>query len=151
MQLTYLIKGLAAGPAIVERLVALVPESRYDEKTDPGRFSFREAMAHLAEWDLINLDRLRRGVQEPGCTVQGFDESQKAIDGNYQATDPVEQARLFAERRKDVVAFVKSLTPEDWTKIYYHSERGEQTVHDQAVNILGHDTYHIEHFTQYLQ
>jgi|GEM_PF-5930933 len=49
MQLLYLFKGLELAPAALERIVALVPESAYDVKRDPARFTIREAAAHLAD------------------------------------------------------------------------------------------------------
>lgn len=150
MQLHYLLKGLELAPKTVARLVALVPESAYDLKSDPDRFTFREALCHLADWEPINLDRLRQGVQHPGCTVPGFDEGQFAIDRDYPNQDVPTQVTRFAEGRNEVMQFLGTLTEEDWQKVYFHSERGRQTVFEQAVTILGHDLYHIEQFSEYL-
>ncbi|RYG47256.1 DinB family protein [bacterium] len=150
MQLGYLLKGLELAPATVQRILDRVPDSAFDEKRDPERFTLREAIAHLTDWEPINIDRLRRGVEEPGCTVPGYDEGQRAIDLDYASLDPREQTRLYAERRGESVAYLRTLTEEDWTKVYTHSERGLQTVYEQAVTILGHDMYHVEQFTEYL-
>ncbi|AIE85187.1 DinB family protein [Fimbriimonas ginsengisoli] len=150
MQLIYMFKGLELAPAAVQRIVAQVPESAYDSKRDPERFTFREAIAHLADWEPINIDRLRQGVENPGCTVPGYDEGQRAIDLNYAVLDPKQQAEQFAKDRKATLAYLKTLSDEDWAKVYYHSERGRQTVLEQAIAILGHDMYHLEQFTEYL-
>jgi DinB superfamily len=150
VQLVYLLKGLDLAPVTVQRIVDRVPVEAYDTKTDPERFTFREAVAHFVDWEHINIDRLRQGVENPGCTVQGFDEGQRAIDLNYATWDPVEQTRQFAALRAETVAYLKTLADEDWAKVFFHSERGEQTVLEQAVTILGHDLYHIEQFTQFL-
>jgi hypothetical protein len=150
MQLVYLFKGLELSPAAVERIVSLVPPEAYDTKTDPERFTFREAMGHLADWEAINLDRLRQGLENPGCTVPGFDEGQIAIDRGYGGWDPVEQAKRFAAERAVLVDTLHSLNESEWEKVFHHSERGRQTIYEHAVTILGHDMYHIEHFTQYL-
>ena len=150
MQLVYLFKGLELAPPALERIVSLVPESAFDSKNDPGRFSFREAVAHVADWESINLDRLHRGVEEPGCTVPGYDEGLLAVERNYQTWDPREQVRRFAEGREKVMAYLRGLSDEEWERVYYHAERGRQTVFEQAVTILGHDMYHLEQLTQYL-
>ena len=52
--------------------------------------------------------------------------------------------------REPIVHFLHTLTDEDWDKILVHSERGPMTVLQYATSIVGHDVYHIEHFTQYL-
>ncbi len=41
--------------------------------------------------------------------------------------------------------------PVDWGKAIVHSERGQMTTYDQANMMLGHDMYHIEHLSQYLE
>lgn len=150
MQLTYLFKGLEEAAEAVVNVVPHVSAEKYDLKLDPTRFSFREAVAHLADWEPINLDRLRKGVTEPGCTVQGFDEGQIAIDRKYAERDPQEQAALYREHRRKLLEFLHSLNEEDWSKVYYHSERGRQTVLEQAITILGHDMYHLSQFSAYL-
>lgn len=150
MELTYLYKGLKLAPVAVERIIALVPADKYDVKTDPERFSLREAISHLADWEEIHLFRLRSGVENPGATVQGHDEGQFAIDRGYAGWDPDEQAKRFIVGREPIVHFLHTLTDEDWDKILVHSERGPMTVLQYATSIVGHDVYHIEHFTQYL-
>ena len=62
MELTYLYKGLKLSPPAVERIIARIPQHAYDTKTDPERFTLREAISHLADWEPINLYRLRQGV-----------------------------------------------------------------------------------------
>ena len=150
MQLVYLFKGLECAPSAVERIVARIPTESYDEKRDPERFTLREAVAHLRDWEPINLDRLRRGVEEPGCTVLDIDEGQMAIDGGYAARDPRDEARRFAALRRETVAYLETLKDEDWAKTYVHSVKGHQTVLEQAVAILGHDVYHLDQFAEYL-
>lgn len=150
MQLLYIFRGLELGPLAIERVVARIPESEYDRKTDPDRFSPREAVAHLADWEPILLNRLRSAVETPGGTVPGIDESQRAIDGGYASRDPREEARKLVELRAETVAYLRSLAPEDWEKTFVHAERGAHSVFEAAAQIVGHDTYHLEHLSQYL-
>jgi len=150
MQLIYLLKGLELTPALVERVTKEVSAGRYDEKIDPERFSFREAVAHLADWEAINLERIRRTVEEPGCTVPGLDEGQRAIDNDYASLDPLAQAAVFHANRTSTLTYLRSVDEEDWEKVSYHSERGRQTLYELATSILGHDVVHAEQFSQYM-
>jgi len=149
MELTYLFKGLHLAPITGVRIATLVPEEKYDTKTDPDRFSFREAAAHWADWEAINLERLKAGIENSGAHVQGYDEGQFAIDRNYAARNPIEELKKFVDERDQTVDFLKSLRDEDWQKTVVHSERGEMTILVLATSILGHDMYHVEHLTQY--
>lgn len=150
MQLIYLLKGLELSPALVEPVVRAVSADRYDEKIDPERFSFREAVAHLADWELVNLERIRRTVEEPGCTVPGLDEGQRAIDNDYASSDPIVQAGVFSANRQSTLTYLRSVDDEDWEKVSFHSERGRQTLYELATTILGHDVVHAEQFAQYM-
>jgi hypothetical protein len=150
VQLVYLFKGLELSPVTVQRVVAQVPESAYDERRDPERFSFREAVAHLTDWEAINLERVQRGVAEPGCTVPGLDEAQRAIDLGYASLDPNDQAKLFGEKRLKTLEYLRTLADMDWEKVFYHSERGRITVLELTVSMLGHDVYHLEQFAEYM-
>src|SRR6476659_8062259 len=93
----YLLSVLDLTPKTLERLISQVPAKRYDELTDPNRFTLREAVAHLADWEPIFLQRIQAGVDKPGAEVFGMDESQRAIDKNYGNWDLKESCRIFAE------------------------------------------------------
>lgn len=145
----YLFPGLEFGPVIVERLVSQIPAARYDEKTEPSRFTLREAISHLADWEPILRDRIKLAVERPDSPVQGMDESVRAIERNYQGLDVQEQLSQFKQERAATIAYLRSLTTDDWSKAVVHNEKGRQTVADQANQLLGHDLYHIEHLTQF--
>ncbi|MEI7986873.1 MAG: DinB family protein [Armatimonadota bacterium] len=146
----YLFKGLAAGPTVVRRIVSQVPPSKYDSVSDPDRFTLREAVAHVADWDSIDLDRIKQIIEDPGCTITPFDETERSIEQNYTSTEVMDQLDLYTSRRTTLIAFLESLAPEAWNVQGFHPEKGILTVYDMANLVLAHDTYHIEHFTQFL-
>jgi hypothetical protein len=146
----YLFPGLELAPLTYERLVRAIPESRWDEKTDLERFSLREAVAHVVDWEPILLQRMKTAVESPGSTVTPYDEGRRAVDMNYAATHPLEQAKLYRERRADTIAFLRNLPAENWANSVVHPERGEVSVNDLANMLLGHDHYHLEHLSQLL-
>jgi hypothetical protein len=146
----YLLKGLLSGPEIVTRLVDRVTPDQYDRKVDPERFSLREAVAHLADWELITQERLRVAVETSGGGVPDIDEGQVALDHDYAHSDPKIQARLFVERRKQTVDQLERVLPGLADNFVVHGVRGKQTIEDMASMELAHDTYHIDHLTLYL-
>ncbi|MBS1726886.1 MAG: DinB family protein [Armatimonadetes bacterium] len=146
----YLIHGLTVGPITVRRLVEAIGVEQADVLADPERFTLRESVAHLADWEKIDLDRIRQAIAQPGSTLQPYDESQRAIDENYAGADILSHLDLYASRRAETIAFLQSLTEDQWKAVAFHPEKGSLTVYDQANLILGHDTYHVEHLTQFL-
>ena len=141
----YLIRALHFGPMIVRRIAEQVAQDRYDSTTDPERFTLREAVAHLADWQEIDLDRIRISIEhKDGAILTPHDESERAEEKGYVNLDVEAQLDLYEARRKHIIEFLEALTPTDWGRSGYHPEKGHMTVYD------AHDTYHIEHLSQFL-
>lgn len=141
----YLLSSLKKGPIIVRWIVNHASPDIYDTKSDPARFSFREAIAHLADWEPILQERARIIKDEPGGTLQGYDESQRAIDQNYAAVDPKEAVERWALARDESIRFFAEEAPAVWDNVARHTERGDISMSDLANMEIAHDTYHIEH------
>lgn len=145
----YLILGLRLGPLTVERLVSVIPAEKWDTVTEEDRFTLREAIAHLADWEPIMRERIQIALSQPGTTIIAMDEGDRAVEMNYTETDPFEQAQWFVEEREKTIELIES-TLSGWQNTVIHPERGEMSGQDLANLLLGHDCYHIEHLTQFL-
>src|SRR5437763_798688 len=132
------------GPAVVRRIVKQIPESRLDNAIDPERFTPREVVAHLADWEAIDRKRLSSGVEKPGSTIHPFDEVQMARDNQYSQSDINVQLSRYASERKITARYMRGLRPDDMRNTVYHPERGILTVDDLCNLIIAHDLYHIE-------
>lgn len=146
----YLLPVLDFGPLTLQRLLTKIEPHRMDESLSPDRFTPREAIAHLADWEPILRGRLETAVNTPGATIAAYDEGARAEEMGYRSWNVSESAGKFLAERRKTQAWLKTLKPEDWDKSVVHPERGVLTVRDLANMLLGHDLYHIEHLTQYL-
>lgn len=141
----YLFPGLERSPQIMRDLFALIPGDLLDVPTYPERFTPREVIAHLADWESVLRDeRLVEPARNPGCAVSAYDEGDRAIDRGYSGLDVATQLEIFAAERAKTIAFLKGLDPEAWLATMVHPERGEMTVSDVANSLVGHDAYHVE-------
>lgn len=146
----YLLSSLRKGPIIVGWIVAHTTPEIYDAKVDPERFSFREAVAHLADWEPILHERMKQIKFNPGSTVPAYDESHRALLMNYAAVDPVEAVRRWTKFREESIRFFEIDGPGFWENTANHPERGPISLYDLANMEVAHDTYHIEHLLQFL-
>ncbi len=146
----YLLPGLRLSPKTVQHISRTVPERLWDTALEPDRFTFREAIAHLADWEPILRERVKTALESPGATVEGIDEGHLAVQKRYSESDPVAQADLFATEREITVRLVQSLQPKDWNRTISHVEKGVMTVADQVTMLLGHDIYHLEQLVRYM-
>lgn len=137
-------------PATLTRLIDAIRPERYDEKLDEERFSLREVIAHMADWEMIFLDRITAAVEYPGSTIEAYDEGARGIEHHYSAKDVYHELEVFEARRRDTVDYLLRLAEDDWDNTVIHPERGEQSVQNLVETITGHDLYHIFQITQYL-
>jgi len=93
MQTPYLLEGLASGPSVVSTLLRQFQAKDYDKEFDSDRFTVREVVAHLADWEEIWRARAEHGQAQAEGAVQAMDEGERAAEQNY-ATWDVEQSLL---------------------------------------------------------
>jgi uncharacterized damage-inducible protein DinB len=142
--------ALSYAPDIFTRLVAALPSNRVDEPTLEDRFSPRQVIAHLADWEPIFLDRIKLASTSPGSTITVFDEAVRAVEFEYANSNIQERLESFRENRIGLVQFVKGLDALQLANVVQHPEQGPVSTNDLIEMIVGHDVYHIEQLTAYL-
>lgn len=146
---TYLLIALAGAPDVFDALLQGMTEEEADRRPNPERFTIREALAHLADWEGVFRARLLQTRDDENATLQGYDEGQWAIDHDYAHSDWRAQAVRFRQGRQELVALLRSLTPAQWERSAFHTEAGPITMAEQAVLISVHDGYHLQQFAQW--
>lgn len=146
---TYLSGALAGAPDVFDALLRGLTDAQADRRPDPDRFTIREALAHLADWEDVFRGRLLQTRVETDPVLQGYDEGQWARDRDYAHADWREQARLFRDRRAQTMELLRALSPEQWERLGNHTEAGPITLEGQAVLISAHDAYHQQQFAHW--
>jgi Protein of unknown function (DUF664). len=148
--LRYLKSGLEAAPLLLEHLLAGVTEAEIDFRPDPDRFTLREVVAHLADWEPIWLGRMEVMVQQEDPHLPGYDEGQFALDHDYAHAELAGQLATFREARARTVAFLSALPRAEWTgRTGRHDEWGRVTIYDLAALVCGHDGYHLRQIVEW--
>lgn len=147
----YLMHGLSAGPKGIRALMREIHPSKLDVPTHDGRFSPREVVAHLADWEPILLERMKQTKAQPGSTLVPYDEVARAVERKYGESDWQVEADRFVALREETRRWLEGLSAEDWQLTATHQERGPQTLYDQANLLLGHDLYHIAQLAEVLE
>jgi uncharacterized damage-inducible protein DinB len=145
------LSSLVNTPKTLVNIVDQVKPDHYNDHTDPERFTLRELIAHLADFDDVFLDRLRLAHESPGASVGSIDPDARASEKNYATRDVHHELDVFENRRRDLVEFLTSLSPEDWQKKFHHPDLGDVTIESYANIILAHDLSHVSHATSYLR
>lgn len=146
----YLLIGLHRSAEAVAHIIPKIHPAKYDLRTDPDRFTLREAIAHLADWEPVMRGRILQAANNPGSDIPNWDEEQMALDNAYNEQGPVENAQKLLQERQITIKELEQLSPEQWLGTVTHPNRGTMTAYDWANTTLGHDLYHIEHFVTFV-
>ena len=141
---SYLLSSLTGAPDLMIHLLNGLSTEESDFRPEPHRFTIREVLAHLAEWENVFRGRIELTRDADRPLLQGYDEGQWAIDHDYASANWNEQLRLYGERRRTMVAILHDLTPEQWERAGNHTELGQVTIETQAVMVAAHDAYHLQ-------
>jgi hypothetical protein len=145
-----LLSALGSSPKVFERLLRVFPKSRLDDRSEPERFTPREVIAHLADWEQVILDRIRVANLRPGSAGPVEDPSERARAHHYGDKDVFHEAEVFESRRRTTIEYLSGLNAVDWKKTFVHQSYGDISIEAYMVNILEHDMYHLDQVTCYL-
>lgn len=149
----YLLAGLAATPDVLDALLKDVADGSpaWDVRPDPERFTIREILGHLADWEPIWQARLIRIRDEEAPELPNVDEGQIAIDHHYAAQDCRANLLSFRKERKLLLHLLESLPDSAWDRIGLRTPGvGAVSLEAMAVMVLGHDGYHAHQIIQWL-
>lgn len=139
----YLLAALEAAPEILESVLDGLSDAEADHRPDPDRFTLREMIAHLADWETVFAERMRRTRHEDRPTLPGYDEGAIALERDYAHADWRAKLREFGQGRALMLALLRGLRPEHWERVAHHTELGPITLEGQAILVAVHDTYHL--------
>jgi uncharacterized damage-inducible protein DinB len=146
----YLNISLELGPRAVANLLAQIDATKYDTALGEGRFTIREVLAHLADWEPIFRGRIEAALANPGCLIEPRDEGQMAIDNRYSDIPVESSLKQWTEERAASASLIRGLSKEQLDTPLLHRSNGPMVVADLANFLIGHDMYHVEQLTEYL-
>jgi uncharacterized damage-inducible protein DinB len=144
------ITALEGTPTVIARLLLDAPAAVHDYRPFRDRFTLREILAHLADFDPIFLDRIKRCASEDMPKLVPRDEAQLAIDNDYERADPPASLQRFTQARLEIVAFLRSLSKDDWDRKGIHAVAGPITIGELVDQVLAHDGYHTRQIAEWL-
>ena len=130
-------------PGRLAQLIAGVEEARLGRRPEPGKWSVREILAHLAEDELATSWRYRQMIEHDGELLLPFDQDEWARLGDYGSWSPAEAFEMFRLLREANLRLLARLSPEQWERSGIHAERGRITVRELARHMAAHDVNHI--------
>ncbi len=138
------IEEYAFGPQLLRNAVAGMTREELVDRPIPGKWSTLEVICHLADFEIVGADRIKRVIAENEPTLFGGDQETFAARLAYHERDAEEELLLIEQIRKQVVRILKTLKPEDFQRRGIHSEVGPLTLAALVERSAGHIPHHVQ-------
>jgi len=148
---SYLWRGVESNARVISFLLRDLPEDspHWDARPDAKRFSLREVVAHLVDYDSISRERFERIIREDKPELPDWDATEAAQ--HYDARNPKHQLENLLVSRQELAVWLEGLSDKEWKRVGSHSRVGEFSVEEGVALFLGHDAYHLEQIAAWLE
>src|SRR5947209_16249320 len=118
-----LIADYAAGAEALRKAVAGMTAQQVRARPIAGKWSTLEVVCHLADFDPILADRMKRIISHDKPLLFGADENLFARALAYHDRDVNEELDLIARTRGQMAKILSKLPAEAFARVGNHSER----------------------------
>jgi uncharacterized damage-inducible protein DinB len=139
-----LIDDYLAGPGKLRDAIAGMTDAQINAAPIPGKWSTRQIICHIADFEPVYADRMKRVIAEETPTLFGGDPDLFAARLAYDRRDIAQELQLIETVRKHVASILKTLKPEDFQRTGNHSQRGPLTLETLLTNVTNHIPHHIK-------
>jgi len=144
MNPSQLIEEYLAGPPALRRAVFGMKDDQLRARPVPGKWSTLEVVCHLADFDPILADRMKRVIAEDQPKLLGADENRFAARLAYHDRDIGEELVILEATRSQMARILKTLKPEDFQRVGVHSEKGPRTLEQLLTTAINHIPHHLK-------
>ncbi|QEF97795.1 Putative metal-dependent hydrolase YfiT [Stieleria maiorica] len=144
---THLVIQYAAGPTLLHDVVAKLSAEQLDAVPIPGKWSTRQVVCHIADFELVYADRMKRVIAEHQPTFFGGDPGVFAAGLAYESRDLREELDVIESVRKQMTRILRLLNKRDFERIGHHSDDGPISLE----TLLGNVTNHLPHHVAYIE
>src|SRR5256885_13292403 len=118
-----MIESYLAGVDTLRQAVAGMTREQLLARPVPGKWSTLEVVCHLADFDPILADRMKRIIAEEKPQLIGADENRFAAALAYHERDVEEELTILERTRSQMARILRTLKPEALQRVGIHNER----------------------------
>lgn len=109
-----------------------------------------EVLCHLVDIEEAYIVRVRRMLAETKPTFAGTDPDGLALQHEYAKQDLHDMLERFIQLRRELIAILRALRPDEWERRGIHPSYGLMTVLELATNVPLHDLNHLGQISEAL-
>jgi len=142
--LPQLIDAYLAGVPTLRRAVAGMSREQLVARPVPGKWSTLEVVCHLADFEPILADRMKRVIAEDQPPLIGADEKCFAAALAYHQRDAEEELALIEQTRRQMARVLRTLPDRALARVGVHNERGPLTLEKLLTTAINHIPHHVK-------
>src|SRR5439155_14919751 len=142
--LAELIDNYLAGPRALRQVVSGLSSEQARARPVAGKWSTLEVVCHLADFDPILADRMKRVIAEERPQLVGADENRFAAALAYHERDLEEELAIIERTRSQMARILRTLAPEALRRVGVHNERGPRTLEELLTTATNHIPHHVK-------
>jgi len=129
-ELQDLLERFRRGPELVAVAITGASGAELDYAPEPGKWSIRQILCHLADSEIVGVDRFRRVIAEDNPTIVAYDQEAWAHNLDYSRRKISQALDTFRHIRAENYELLKELPEESFERTGIHSQRGPVTLLD---------------------
>jgi uncharacterized damage-inducible protein DinB len=139
-----LIDEYLAGAKTLRAAVAGMTREQLVARPIAGKMSTLEVVCHLADFDPILADRMKRVIAEDNPTLVGADENRFLAALAYHNRDLEEELTIVERTRSQMARILRKLPAEALARTGTHNERGPRTLEQLLTGATQHIVHHVK-------
>ncbi len=139
---TELLERFRRGAELLAMSMTGAAGSELDYVTEPGKWSVRQIICHLADSEMVAAMWFRQIVAEDRPSLQGFDEKAWANNLGYGKRKASHVIELFRHLRSENHELLKDLPEAVFERVGMHSKRGPMTLIEAVKIFTNHPEKH---------
>lgn len=143
MTLDQLLQNYELGADLLRTAVNRAREDQYSLHPVPGKWSIQQVVCHVADFEPIYADRMKRVLVEDNPTLFGGDPDVFAAGLHYEQRNVQEELDLIDVVRRQMARILRQTDVEDFQRTGVHSEAGPLTLETLLERITNHIPHHI--------
>ncbi|MGC1275375.1 MAG: DinB family protein [Planctomycetaceae bacterium] len=137
------IDAYLAGPLRLRDAVAGMTDDELDARPIAGKMSTREVVCHVADFEPVYADRMKRVLAEDSPPLRGGDPDVWAKSLAYALRDMQEELELIDAVRKQMARILRTVPESAWSRVGIHDEAGPLALEELLRRITGHIPHHV--------
>ena len=142
--LAQIIEEYLAGPQTLRKAVAGMSREQLLARPIAGMWSTQEVVCHLADFEPVYADRMKRVIAEDRPAIIGANEKQFAARLAYHDRDQEEELSIIDNTRRQMGRILRTFPEDVLGRVGVHNERGQLSLEALLATATRHISHHVK-------